>query len=119
MNISLNDLNNFMVVIISIYILFSHKIPSNVTKILNNNIFKIFILFLMIVISNNYLMLSLLICIAYVITIQNSPTELFGNCLCHASDGLINKKETCPLGQKMIHIHGLLPFCGDPNKHLD
>ena len=30
-----------------------------------------------------------------------------------------SKIKECPEGQKLIHINGLLPFCGDPNKHLD
>ena len=69
----------------------------------------------MIVISKRHPLISGLICYAYIVTVKNYPNELFGNCL----RGPKNNKQICPGGQQLINIHGLLPFCGDPNKHLD
>ena len=109
----MNILYSLVILIISMYIILNDKIPDYIMNILNNNIFKIFILFLMIVISDKHPIISILICYAYIVTIKNYPIESFGNCLYG------NKIKECPEGQQLIHIHGLLPFCGDPNKHLD
>ena len=109
----MNILYSLIILIISMYIILNEKIPVCIMDILNNNISKIFILFLMIIISVKHPLISILICYAYIITIKNYPKETFGNCLCG------NKIKKCSEGQQLIHINGLLPFCGDPNKHLD
>ena len=108
----MNILNifNILIIIISVYIIYNNNI--SIIKIFKNDIIKIIILFLMIIISNNQPTLSLLICIGYIITNQHNVKELFHNCLCGS------KEEECPAGEKLIHIHGLRPFCGNPLKHL-
>ena len=116
----MNTLNISIILIISIYIIICYSplgvyVPKNknLNKIFNNNIFKIFILYLMIVICNTNLTLSLLIGIAYIITIQNNLKELFNNCLRGS------RITACPSGQGLINIHGLNPFCGNPNINID
>ena len=106
----MNILNISIILIISVYIIYNKNI--SIIKIFNNDIIKILVLFLMIIISNNHPTISLLICISYIITIQNNVKELFGNCLYGP------KVDKCPAGEKLIHIRGLRPFCGDPKKNL-
>ena len=71
-----------------VYIVINKYIPSPFIQIINNDIFKIIILFIMIVINKP--ILSLLIGISYILTIQNincscntkNSKEKFGNCSC-------------------------------------
>ena len=106
----MKNILNILIIIISAYIVYNKNI--SIIKIFENDIFKILILFLMIIISNKHPILSLLICFSYIITIQNNVKESFDNCL------FGYKVEVCPAGEELIHIHGLLPFCGNPTKHL-
>jgi len=72
----MNIINYLIIIILSFYIITnSHIIPN---KLFNNNLFKIIILFIMIIINKP--IISLLIGISYIITLQN-VNESF-NCLC-------------------------------------
>jgi len=104
----MNTLNISIILIISIYIIINNN-NQYIIKIFNNNLFKILILFSMIVISNKHPTLALLICISYIITIQNNIKELFNNCLCGP------KITDCPTGYNLINIHGLNPICNKSN----
>lgn len=84
-----NIISNIINLIIIIYIIVNKYKPSFYFKIFNNNIFKIIILFTMIVINKP--ITSLLISILYIIIIQTENREHFGNCLC----GSNNIKPTC------------------------
>ena len=114
----MNNINIIIILLLSIYIIINNISPS-LKNIFNNNIFKITILFIIIIINNP--IISILATISYLITIQDNNDsyhickhEKFGNCLC----GLDIKKEDCPNGQELIHVNGLKPFCGDPKLHL-
>ena len=80
-------INILIIIILCVY----NKNPL-IIKIFKNDIIKIIILFLMIVISNNHPTLSLLICISYIILLNNNVNELFHNCLC-GSKVTINDEE--------------------------
>lgn len=94
---------NILIIIISIYIVYNKNV--SIIKIFKNDIIKMIILFLMIIISNNYPMLSLLICISYIITLQYNMNESFHNCLCgsnvhnYTTDGKISstQNDSCHL----------------------
>jgi len=105
----MNTLNISIILIISVYIILNYK-NKDINKFFNNNIFKIFILFLMVVLSNYNITISLLIGIVYVLTIQNNINELFSNCLYGS------KITECPIGQQIVNSRGLKPYCGDPHK---
>ena len=113
----MNNINIIIILLLSVYIIINTN--SSLKNIFNNNIFKIIILFIIIMINDP--IISILATISYIITIQNNydsyhicKHEKFGNCLC----GLDIKKEDCPNGQELIHVNGLKPFCGDPKLHL-
>jgi hypothetical protein len=92
-----NILNILTIIIISIYIVYNKNI--HIIKLFNNDIFKIIILFIMIIISNKQPVLSLLLCISYIITIQNNTNEPFNNCSC---------------GSQVTNNKDKLPFCSNP-----
>lgn len=115
----MNIVNIIIILLLSIYIIINNNINPSLKNIFNNNIFKIIILFIIIMINDP--IISILATISYIITIpvindsyHSCKHEKFGNCLC----GLDIKKEDCPDGQELIHVNGLKPFCGDPKLHL-
>ena len=75
----MNIINILIIVILVIYIIVNKKPPIKILKIINHDIFKIIILFLMIIINNSTI--SILIFMAYIITIQYNIKESF-SCLC-------------------------------------
>ena len=85
-----NIISNLINLIIIIYIINNKYKPSFYIQIFNNNIFKIIILFTMIVINKP--VTSLLISILYISIIQIETREKFGNCLCNSN----NIKPNCP-----------------------
>ena len=122
----MNTISILINLFIGFYIITNNNISYPFIQLFNNNIFKIIILFIMIIVNKP--ILSLLIGISYIITTQKVnesfnclcgastkyPKEKFGNCLC----GSKVKETDCPIGQNLIHVHGLKPFCGDPKLHL-
>jgi hypothetical protein len=115
-------MNNISIIInlfLSIYIIINKNVYPSLKNIFNNNIFKIILLFIIIIINNPTI--SLLISISYIVTLQNinnpyncSCKEQFGNCLC----GSRITQNDCLDGQEIIHVNGLKPFCGNPKLHL-
>ena len=75
----MNFINILIIVILVLYIIINKKPSNKILKIINHDIIKIIILFLMIIINNPTI--SILIFMAYVITIQYNLEESF-NCLC-------------------------------------
>jgi len=86
-NIASNLINLFII----IYIIINKYKPSFYFQIFNNNIFKIIILFTMIVINKP--ITSILISILYIIIIQTERREDFCSCLCGSNN---IKPTSCP-----------------------
>jgi len=84
-----NIISNIINLTIFIYIIVNKYNPSFYSDIINNNIFKILILFTMVVINKP--ITSILISILYILIIQSETRENFSNCYC----GSNNIKPTC------------------------
>ena len=77
----MNTISILINLFIGLYIITNKYISSSFIKIFNNNLFKIIILFIMIIMNKP--ILSLLICVSYIITLYDIkyPNKNFDNCL--------------------------------------
>jgi hypothetical protein len=75
----MTNLNLIFIIIIALFIILNNRLPSQIHKLLDNPIVKIIMLLTIIIISNNYKTISILLTLVFIISLNYNNVESFSN----------------------------------------